>query len=314
MVFTRRNIISYFLGNLFINTQNHQTLAYITLLRPQQWCKNLFIFLPIFFAQAITDYNRLLACVIAFVAMCMISSSIYILNDICDRDYDRLHPVKSQRPIASGRVPLPGAWCMYTFLLILAVALVTAFIPKQSLIVTFLIYWVLNHAYSLWLKHIALLDVMIVAIGFVLRILVGAFAADVTPSHWIIIMTYLLALFLVLAKRRDDVIKYEQSQTSLRRNVQYYNRAFLDNAITLVAAVTLVSYIMYTVDDAIIERFDCHYVYATAIFVLAGLLRYLQLTIVEENSGSPTKIIIRDRFMRLCVIGWILLFAFIIYG
>lgn len=289
-------------------------MDYIKLLRPAQWSKNLFVFLPLFFAQDIDNLPRLLAVVVAFVALSLASSCIYVLNDMCDVEFDRKHPEKCRRPIASGRVSLPVARGVYTFLLILSVVVVALFIPSTPMYVVLATYLLINHAYSLWLKHVAILDVMIVAFGFVLRIIAGAVAAEVVPSHWIIIMTFLLALFLVLAKRRDDVIKYERTQAVARRNVTAYNRNFLDHVITLVAAITLVSYIMYTVDEEIVARFNCSYVYATSIFVLAGILRYLQITLVEEKSWSPTQIIMRDRFLKLSVIGWLLLFAYIIYG
>ena len=287
-------------------------MQYIKLLRPLQWSKNLFVFLPIFF-YGITHIAQLWPCCITFVVLSMASSAIYILNDMCDVDYDRRHPEKSQRPIASGSISLPVARGIYIALMLLSMAITYCLLPT-SLLWIVAIYLVLNHAYCFWLKHIAILDVMIVALGFVLRILAGAGATLVTPSHWIIIMTFLLALFLVLAKRRDDIIKYERTQTSTRHNIKSYNRAFLDQSLTIVASVTLVSYIMYTVDDEIVSRMQCDYIYATSIFVLGGILRYLQLTIVEEKSWSPTYIILHDRFLQLSVIGWLLMFAFIIYG
>ncbi|MBR2378644.1 MAG: UbiA prenyltransferase family protein [Bacteroidaceae bacterium] len=289
-------------------------MDYIKLLRPAQWSKNLFVFLPLFFAHDIDNLPRLLAVIVAFFALSMASSCIYVLNDMCDVEFDRKHPEKCRRPIASGRVSLPVARGVYIFLLLLSVVIVALFIPTTSMFVVLATYLLINHAYSLWLKHIAILDVMLVAFGFVLRIIAGAVAAEVVPSHWIIIMTFLLALFLVLAKRRDDVIKYERTQAVARRNVTAYNRNYLDHVITLVAAITLVSYIMYTVDEEIVARFDCSYVYATSIFVLAGILRYLQITLVEEKSWSPTQIIMCDRFLQLSVAGWLLLFAYIIYG
>lgn len=289
-------------------------MDYIKLMRPAQWSKNIFVFLPLFFAQSITDMPRLVACIVAFAVMCLVSSSIYILNDIMDVKYDRLHPQKSQRPIASGRVPVPAAWCMHILLLVPAVAVVVFAMPHTQLAAVLGIYLLINYLYSFGLKHIAIVDVLIVALGFVLRIVVGAVAADVSPSHWIIIMTFLLALFLVMTKRRDDVLKYENEQTTTRHNVRAYNKPFLDNAITLVAAVTLVSYIMYTVDADVVQRFECDYVYATSIFVLAGILRYLQLTLVEERSWSPTYIVAHDRFLQCCIVGWVILFGIIIYG
>lgn len=289
-------------------------MDYIRVLRVPQWCKNFFVFLPLFFAQGITDTARLYTCIVTFAVMCMVSSCVYILNDICDVNHDSQHPEKCRRPIASGGIAIKNAWLLYGVLLVVAGGMVWCFVPDMTLVWVLIIYLILNHAYSLWLKHIAIVDVMVVASGFVLRIIAGAVAASVTPSHWIIIMTFLLALFLVMAKRRDDVLKYEKEAKSLRRNIRAYNRQFLDSSITLVATVTLVSYIMYTVDADVVKRFDCEYVYSTTIFVLAGILRYLQLTFVEEKSWSPTRIIARDVFMQCCVAGWLLLFAYIIYG
>ncbi len=289
-------------------------IEYIKLLRPQQWCKNLFIFLPIFFAQSIGDVDRLLSCCLAFVALCLASSSIYIINDWNDADFDRMHPQKCHRPIASGSVSVRNAFILYSFLIILCAGILVYFFPSQHMILLFGIYLVLNHLYSFVLKYIPLVDIFIVAFNFVLRIIIGATAAAVTPSHWIIIMTFLLALFLVMTKRRDDVVKYEKTGIITRYNITVFNRQFLDLSLTLVAAVTLVSYIMYTVDPEIIQRFDCNYVYSTTIFVLAGILRYLQLTLVDEKGWSPTKIIMHDRFLQLCVVGWLALFAFIIYA
>lgn len=286
----------------------------IKLLRPAQWCKNLFVFLPLFFAQSITDLPRLYACCVAFVLLCLVSSSIYILNDIKDVEYDRQHPQKCRRPIASGSVSVKRAWMMYGGILLLAAGIWLVLLRDVQLGIVLGIYILLNHAYSLWLKHISILDVMIVASGFVLRIIAGAVAADVVPSHWIVIMTFLLALFLVMAKRRDDVLKYEKGETTTRRNIKSYNKMFLDHSLTLVAGVTLVSYLMYTVDANVIAQFDCEYVYSTSIFVLAGILRYLQLTLVEEKSWSPTLIIARDRFLQICIVCWLVLFGVIIYG
>lgn len=289
-------------------------MEYIKLLRPTQWSKNLFVFLPLFFAQSITDLPRLCVCCAAFVAMCLASSSVYILNDIMDVEYDRCHPQKCHRPIASGRVSVGAGWIMYGITMLSAVAIAWCIIANVEILIVIGIYLLLSHAYSLWLKHISILDVMIVALGFVLRIIAGAVAVDVQPSHWIIIMTFLLALFLVVAKRRDDVQNYEESKTTTRRNVKAYNKMFLDSTLVLVAAVTMVCYILYTVDDAVVQQFDCNYVYSTAIFVLAGILRYLQLTLVEEKSWSPTLIIARDPFMQCCIVGWLVLFGIIIYG
>lgn len=287
-------------------------MKYIKLLRPSQWCKNFFLFLPLFFGHAIGNLDRLLSVGIAFVAFCLVSSSIYILNDLRDAEFDRLHPEKSQRPIASGQVTVSAAVALHVFLLALSVAL--CLLLNRAVLYVIAAYYLMNVAYCFGLKRIALLDVVIIALGFVLRIMAGAVAGAVEPSQWIVIMTFLLALFLALSKRRDDVLRYEQNRLELRSNVVKYNREFLNQSFTLVAAVTLVSYVMYTVDESITARMGSRYVYATSVFVLTGILRYLQLVLVEEKSWSPTRILLHDRFLQLCIAGWLLSFAIIIYG
>ncbi len=288
-------------------------MDYLRMLRPAQWSKNLFLFFPLFFGGAIEDVERLLMCFVAFVAFCCVSSSIYILNDIQDVAYDRLHPEKCHRPIAAGRVNIICATAYSIMLLLLAVALCLFTLSIDTLIVL-CIYYFINLAYCYYLKRIALLDVMIISLGFVLRVIAGAKAAMIEPSHWIVIMTFLLSLFLALSKRYDDVARYEKTKQPLRNNIVAYNKTFLSQSITLTAGVTLVSYIMYTVDADIVERLGSPYVYTTAIFVLAGILRYLQLTFVDERSWSPTRILSQDRFLQVCIIGWLFLFAIIIYG
>ena len=176
-----------------------------------------------------------------------------------------------------------------------------------------LFYLVLNIAYCVKLKQIALVDVFIIAFGFVLRILAGSVATGIKLSQWIILMTFLLALFLAFAKRRDDVVIYEDTGVKARKNVNRYNLQFMNQAIYIIASVTMVCYIMYTVSDEVIERMNTSYLYVTSIFVLAGLIRYLQITIVDVKSCSPTKVLMNHRFIQCCIAGWIITFFLILY-
>ena len=171
----------------------------------------------------------------------------------------------------------------------------------------------MNIAYCIRLKRVALIDVFIIAIGFVLRIWVGGIATGIGISQWIVLMTFLLALFLAFAKRRDDVVMYEESGVKVRCNINRYNLQFMNQAITIVSAVTMVCYIMYTVSPEVQERMQTSYLYVTSIFVLIGLLRYMQLTLVYVKSGSPTKILLYDRFIQLSILGWLLTFFVLIY-
>ena len=174
-------------------------------------------------------------------------------------------------------------------------------------------YFALNVAYCLKLKEYAIVDVCIVAFGFVLRILAGGIAAEVVLSKWIILMTFLLTLFLSFAKRRDDVLKMDETGIAPRKNTIRYNLTFINQAITITASVTLVCYIMYTVSPEVVGRFKANHLYLTSVFVLVGLLRYIQIAVVDKRSGDPTKVILKDRFTQLVVLGWLVSFLFIIY-
>lgn len=291
----------------------------LKLIRPHQWLKNLFIFLPIFFGGKLLDVDRLILCLIAFISYSLACSSIYCLNDILDRKADSLHPKKKIRPIASGRISLFVA-VMLVFLLLIASAVVIsssiAFLSKEKVFQTSALigsYYLLNIFYCIYLKRIAIIDVMVIATGFVLRILVGGTIASIVLSHWIVIMTFLLALFLAFAKRRDDVLVYKSTGDKPRANIVRYNEVFLNQVLTMVIAVILVAYLLYCVSPEVMQRMNSSNVYITAIFVLLGLLRYLQVTLVDGKSGSPTKVLMKDRFLQLSICGWILSFLVILY-
>ncbi|MDD6211072.1 MAG: UbiA prenyltransferase family protein [Bacteroidales bacterium] len=285
----------------------------IKLLRPHQWVKNLFIFLPLFFDQSITDTKRLWACFIAFAGFSLITSSIYCLNDCIDSESDKLHPRKRQRPIASGAVSKSTAGILIFFLILAGFSIFVWGHMRFALTGVALFYLVMNIGYSVWLKRYAIVDVFIIATGFVLRIVIGGIAGSVMLSHWIILMTFLLALFLGLAKRKDDVLIYDSTGIKMRKNIAGYNALFIDSLLSITATITIISYIMYAVSPEVVKRFNSDYVYLTSFFVIAGMFRYLQLTMVRKNSGSPTKIFLKDRFIQLCVAAWVASFAFIIY-
>ena len=288
----------------------------VLLLRPQQWVKNGFVFLPLFFNGQLFDADALLSTFMAFVAFCFAAAGIYCMNDIVDAEADRRHPKKCSRPIPYGAISTALGWALAA--ICLAVSFTTIlFIGAgwTTVAIVIGIYFVMNIAYCLRLKQIAIVDVFIISIGFVLRIFVGGFATGIFISHWIVLMTFLLALFLALAKRRDDVAIYEQTGVLPRKNVAAYNLDFMNQAIGIVAAITMVCYIMYTVSPDVVARFEGggKYLYLTSIFVLAGIIRYLQITIVNLSSGSPTKVLIHNRFLQICLACWIVSFLIIIY-
>lgn len=267
--------------------------------------------MPVFFAGMLDDQDKLIGALLAFAAFCMMASAIYIVNDIRDVELDRAHPEKKNRPIASGAISIATAWILAICLMALSMALgkfVSTYVSMGLLV-----YLILNLGYSFGLKNIAILDVAIISTGFVLRILVGAWAADVAVSHWIIIDSFLLAMILALSKRRAE-LNLIGDGTTTRSSLKGYNRQFLDLALVMFSGVTLLSYIMYSVSDEVVSRLETPHLYVTSIFVLLGLTRYAQQIVVEKSTLSPVSMILKDRFLQLTVLVWILSFGYIIYG
>ena len=287
----------------------------IQLLRPEQWTKNIFIFLPLFFNGQLLNLSLLTQCVVAFFAFSFAASSIYCFNDIYDIEADRQHPKKCKRPIASGKISVITAYAVMTvcFALSMFILFLLGGAEKFSLMALIAFYYVMNITYCVKLKHYVIIDVIVISIGFVLRVLVGGVATSVWLSEWIVIMTFLLALFLAFAKRRDDVVLYQSTGVLPRKKTNRYNLDFMNQVMTVISTITIIAYIMYTLSPDVIDRFHSRHIYITAIFVLMGIIRYLQVTIVDSQSGNPTTILLKDRFIQLCVAGWIASFLIIIY-
>lgn len=288
----------------------------LKLIRPHQWLKNVFVLIPMFFGGSLLDPEDIRASLLTFLAYSFVASSVYCFNDINDVEADRRHPVKCKRPLASGAVSMGTAWMLMALMFVLA-ALMTALLGDRGHILkvggVLLFYYILNICYCAKLKQYAIVDVCIVAFGFVLRVLAGGFATDITLSKWLVLMTLLLTLFLSFAKRRDDVLRMNETGEPPRKNTIRYNLTFINQAITITASVTLVCYIMYTVSPEVVARLGSDLLYLTSVFVLLGLLRYMQITVVDKKSGDPTKIMLRDRFTQLVVVLWALTFLILIY-
>lgn len=286
---------------------------FITLLRVGQWCKNLFIFLPLFFGRKITNIHLLCSAIYAFFIFSFIASSIYCFNDIIDRKIDRLHPKKCKRPIADGSLSVFEGFLAFAFcLLISGLLFYNANLPIHSAFIL-IIYFILNLFYCFFIKQFAVIDVFVIAVGFVLRLVFGGEVTDIELSEWIIVMTFLLALFLAFAKRRDDVVLQEETGKTLRNNIYKYNLAFIDQIMSVLATIIVISYIIYCISPEVTNRFNSRYVYLTTFFVLGGIIRYFQLSIVEHRVGNPTKIFLTDNIIHYCIAGWLISFALIIY-
>ncbi len=283
----------------------------VTLLRPHQWIKNAFVAAPLFFTPQALSWANLVDVILGVACFSAMASAIYILNDWRDRDVDRLHPTKRLRPLAAGTIS-PVAAATAALVLALGSAAVSLLILPHGFSIVLGLYVAQNLAYNLWLKQVSILDVLCIAIGFVLRIYAGGALIGVTPTVWIVACTLLLALFLAFAKRRDDLVLGVDDEHRL--SLTGYNLPFIDASLAIVLAALVVSYLLYTTQPENMARLHSDKLFLTAPFVIAGVLRYLQVTLVEHRSGSPTRLALTDRFLLLTILGWIATFAWLIYG
>lgn len=283
---------------------------FIRLLRPHQYIKNGFIAAPIIFGNKLFNIDAVSKTAIAFGAFCLLASVIYILNDINDILDDRRHPIKKKRPLASGQVNIFQAVIIAGFLLVLSFGIPLLFLPKGALGVM-AAYVVMNLAYSFGLKHRPIIDIVCIAIGFVLRIFLGGKATGISISPWIVIMTFLLALFIGLAKRYDDLLLFHQGHV-VRKAMDGYNDQFIALAMGIMASVTIVAYILYTVSPPVVEKHGPH-LYVTGFWVVCGFLRYLQITFVEQKSGSPTWVLWHDRVLQGTIFLWLVNIYYLLY-
>lgn len=286
----------------------------IKVARPTHWIKNLFVFLPVFFGGGLLNTSEAVSAALTFLSFSLAASAIYCLNDIIDVNADRAHPVKCKRPIASGAITIPQAYGMMALSMLVSIVLMFLLPAGQTKTIFVIVaYFLINVAYCLRLKDYAIIDVCIIASGFVLRILAGGYATGVQLSKWIVLMTFLLTLFLAFAKRRDDVLRMNTTGQAPRANTSRYNLTFINQAINITAGVMLVCYVMYTVSPEIIAQFATDKLYLTSILVILAILRYLQISFVDEKSGDPVKVALSDRATQLILLAWLLSFLVIIY-
>jgi 4-hydroxybenzoate polyprenyltransferase len=282
-------------------------------LRPHQWTKNLVVFAGVIFGQRLTEPEAVAHAITAFVVFCAVSGAVYLLNDVRDREADQLHPLKSQRPIASGR--LSPAAALVTAAMLAAGALTVAFLTLPSPFGPIAAaYLVLLSLYSASLKHVVILDVLTIAVGFVLRAWAGAVAVEVTFSHWLLLLTLLLALFLGLSKRRAELVALAGDARSHRPILAQYSPHLLDQMIGIVASSTLLGYAFYTIDQETVTKFGTDRLIWTVPFPLYGLFRYLYLVHQRSGGGNPSETLLTDRPLIACVILWITAVVLVVYG
>ena len=285
--------------------------SYLTLIRPHQWLKNGFVLMPAFFAAKIGLLFSSPRLLLATVSFCLVASAVYVFNDILDRDRDKLHEIKRKRPLASGEIPVGNA--VILMIALAALGVVLALVVGMGFFYTVAGYVGINILYTLAVKHISLIDISFVAFGFVLRVLAGGIVAEVPVSKWIILMTFLLACCLALGKRRDDLL-LDVDKNDLRPALSGYSLTFVDVCLVVLSVTTIVCYIMYTVSEEVVQRLHSDHIYLTSVFVIIGILRFLQIAIVEERSGSPTLILLKDTMIQVMVGLWIMCFMVIIYA
>lgn len=289
---------------------------YLKLLRVEQWVKNLFVFVPLFFSGNIKNFDLLTKSIFAFIIFSLAASVVYILNDYNDIEADRKHPEKRRRPLASGDVSKSQAIGIFIGLVIADIALVFFAqnyfgenLWKFAAIVGS--YFVMNLAYTFKLKHVPIVDISIIATGFVLRVLAGGYMTGISISQWAILLTFVLALVLAIGKRRGELINAQVSGKT-RRALDGYNVQFADIALSISVTLAIMCYLMFTLSPEVQAKFHSR-VFYTVLFVLFAFLRYLQQTLVYNRTESPTKILYRDRYIQITLILWVAAFLIQIY-
>jgi len=279
-------------------------------MRPQQWLKNLFIYAPIFFSQNIFEVPLLIKATVAFITFCILSGALYTFNDLKDIEEDKQHPQKSKRPLALGK--LKKSTAVISIIILTALAFVSAGIINKEFLAICLIYCGLQIAYSIWLKHVIILDVFVVAAGFLIRVVAGGLAIDVSLSSWLLICTTLLALFLAMSKRRHELVLLEDNAHNHRSILREYSPYLLDQMIAVVTASTLIAYSLYTISTETITKFGTRKLIYTIPFVLYGIFRYLYLVHQKSEGGSPEALIIKDKPLLIDIFLWVMTVALIL--
>ena len=289
---------------------------YLKLLRVEQWVKNAFVFLPIFFSGHFIYPDFLVKSIFAFIIFSLTASSVYILNDYLDIEADKKHPEKCKRPLASGEISKFTAKKIFIGLIgicLILIVLGQEYFNKNLSKFIFIIgsYFILNIAYTLKLKHIAIIDITIIAIGFVLRVFAGGYSTGLMISQWAILLTFILALVLAIGKRRGELIN-SQITGKTRKALDGYNIQFADIALAISCSLAIIFYIMFTLSPEVQNRFN-EKIFYTSFFVGFSFLRYLQQTLVYNKTESPTKIVYKDRYIQVTMALWFITFILLIY-
>ncbi len=287
-------------------------VLYAGALRIYQWPKNLVVLAAVVFAQELSHPENAARGIAALFVLCAVSSAVYLLNDLVDIEKDRAHPEKRHRPIASGAIRRSTAILLMVFLL--AIGVVSAYLLKPMFLVAVLSYLTLNIAYTFWLKRVMIIDVMAIALGFVIRGVAGALVIDVTFSNWLVVCTLFLALFLALGKRRREIGLLEAEALQHREVLGHYTVPYLDSLMVILAGSTLLTYTIYTCSPEVVQRAGTDKLYVTLPFVVYGLFRYLYLVHHKRGGGDPSRTLVKDVPILATVLLWGLTCVAILYG
>lgn len=287
----------------------------IQLLRPAQWIKNTFVFLPMFLNGELTEYTAVVYSAMAFLMFCLTSSAIYCINDAIDAPYDAVNPDKCNRPVASGALSRSQAIVVAGVLIIVValVLLLSGNIHLQRLLIILGVYFLLNILYSFWLKAIPVVDVLLISCCFLLRIYAGGVACGIHLTLWTLLLVFLLTLMLATGKRRHEAWLSENMGVVSRSNIKHYNVAFLNVMLIIMGTASFGVYLGWTLSDYAIHRFNTHLLFLTSIFVAQGIGRYLWIILKDNKGGNPTLLLLRDRIIQAAVVLWLLCFSFILY-
>jgi len=278
-------------------------LELLRLMRPYQWVKNAFVFVGLLFGHAWHDSALVTQAVIAFAAFCLVSSAIYTFNDIVDLEQDKQHAKKSKRPLASGAVSVPAAIMLAAPLAVAGLAL--GYVASRSVLVILLGYMLMNIAYTLYLKHVVILDVFIIAAGFMLRILAGTLGIGIAPSQWLLLCGLMVTLFLGFTKRRAEIIALDADKTLHRKVLEHYGPVLLDKMIVITAAGLIMSYSLYTMNPDTIRIHGTANLIYTVPFVMYGVFRYIYLLHHQSRGGDPSHDLVRDPHLLIVVGAWL---------
>lgn len=306
----------FYFNATFVGLLKHRMKNYLKLMRVEQWVKNLFVFAPLFFSGNIMNAHLFYESLFAFVVFSFTASSIYILNDYVDIESDKKHPEKKNRPLASGAVSKRRA--KFLFVLLILSSVVSIFVGNYIFQVSLwkfgviiMTYFILNIFYTFKLKHVAIVDICIIALGFVLRVLAGGYVTGIIVTNWAILLTFVLALVLAIGKRRGELINAQVSGKT-RKALDGYNVQFADIALSISCTLAIICYLMFTLSPEVQARFHPR-VFYTVIFVVFAFLRYLQQTLVYNKTESPTKIVYKDRYIQITIVLWVIVFLLQIY-